>query len=91
MTLQIESPNVYTQLGVAVSVTGIAQVKKKYTKCTNHIIEQNEIIFRKHNLKSFVTCKTLNSNANIDVWNLSHINLHLTCSIYFQSLSNFFK
>ncbi|XP_078324402.1 flotillin-1-like isoform X2 [Crassostrea virginica] len=27
MTLQIESPNVYTQLGVAVSVTGIAQVK----------------------------------------------------------------
>lgn len=29
MTLQIESPNVYTQLGVAVSVTGIAQVKKK--------------------------------------------------------------
>lgn len=31
MTLQIESPNVYTQLGVAVSVTGIAQVKKKNT------------------------------------------------------------
>lgn len=31
MTLQIESPNVYTQLGVAVSVTGIAQVNKKNT------------------------------------------------------------
>lgn len=44
MTLQIESPNVYTQLGVAVSVTGIAQVMK-----------ENEIIFRKHNLKSFLT------------------------------------
>ncbi|XP_046367470.1 flotillin-1-like isoform X4 [Haliotis rufescens] len=27
MTLTIESPNVYTQLGVAISVTGIAQVK----------------------------------------------------------------
>ncbi|XP_062593898.1 flotillin-1-like isoform X1 [Saccostrea cucullata] len=27
MTLQIDSPNVYTQLGVAISVTGIAQVK----------------------------------------------------------------
>lgn len=26
MTLTIESPNVYTQLGVAISVTGIAQV-----------------------------------------------------------------
>lgn len=43
MTLQIESPNVYTQLGVAVSVTGIAQVKK-YTKGTNHILKENEII-----------------------------------------------
>lgn len=56
MTLQIESPNVYTQLGVAVSVTGIAQVKKKkYTQGTKPIMKENEIIFRKHNLKSFLT------------------------------------
>lgn len=55
MTLQIESPNVYTQLGVAVSVTGIAQVKKKkYTQGTKPIMKENEI-FRKHNLKSFLT------------------------------------
>lgn len=45
MTLQIESPNVYTQLGVAVSVTGIAQVKKKQKQRHKPIMEENEIIF----------------------------------------------
>ncbi len=29
MTLVVESPQVYTQLGVAISVTGIAQVHKR--------------------------------------------------------------
>lgn len=28
MTLHIESPNVYTQFGVAISVTGVAQVSR---------------------------------------------------------------
>lgn len=30
MTLQIQSEHVYTQLGVAISVTGIAQVRKMH-------------------------------------------------------------
>lgn len=55
MTLQIESPNVYTQLGVAVSVTGIAQVKKKIHQRHKPMMKENEIIFRKHNLKPFLT------------------------------------
>ena len=31
MTLQVESPTVYTSQGVPISVTGIAQVNKEYT------------------------------------------------------------
>ena len=38
MTLTIESPQVYTQLGVAISVTGIAQVGAVHVFfcCTNY-------------------------------------------------------
>lgn len=43
MTLQVESPTVYTCQGVPISVTGIAQVIKKmifyilYDKCVTYI------------------------------------------------------
>ena len=37
MTLIIESPQVYTQLGVAISVTGIAQVCYWSTVCMGSI------------------------------------------------------
>ena len=41
MTLQIQSDHVYTQLGVAISVTGIAQVPinhpHEYVKCVKDI------------------------------------------------------
>ena len=43
MTLTIESPQVYTQLGVAISVTGIAQVLVKirnFSSCSPYIFQR---------------------------------------------------
>jgi len=38
MTLQIQSDHVYTQLGVAISVTGIAQVRSTLPRLTTSLL-----------------------------------------------------